>query len=239
MRRFWKKCLKTAKNGPFFFYKNTANSSLRFKKLMLFTESHYSAKAPQNMRCKEQIELKKTLLFQIYHSLKFFWKMCPFYNFCQFFTIFGFISTSAQKLRCTKEIYYLDDSLAWKYIILGVYIANTLLKFWVKLFLKFFFDSRHHLHDNYRHPVKKNVTSEKMPLVVWISHQIIPSMPRWFDKKSAKSVHKIKSYVFFNGKFLVQFCHFEEFSLIFSMVKFFVFFSSELNSTQKLDRKMV
>ena len=119
-----------------FFYKNNETSSLSFKKLMLFTESHYSAKAPQNMRYKEQNKFKKTLLFQIYHSLNFFWKMYPFYNFCQFFTIFGYILTLTQKLRCTKEIYDLDDSLAWKYIILGVYIANILLKFWAKVFLR-------------------------------------------------------------------------------------------------------
>ena len=103
---------------------------------MLFTESNYSAEAPQNMRYKEQNKFKKTLIFQIYHLLEFFWKMCPFYNFCQFFTILGFISTLTQKLGCTKEIYYLDDSCAWKYIILGKYIANILLKFWVKAFLK-------------------------------------------------------------------------------------------------------
>ena len=105
------------------------------KKFMLSTESHYSAKAPQNMRYKGQNKLKKTLLFQIYYSLIFFWKMHPFYNFCQFFTIFGYI-LPLHKLRCTKEIYDLDDSVAWKYIILGVYIANILLKFWVKVFLK-------------------------------------------------------------------------------------------------------
>jgi hypothetical protein len=138
------------------------------------------------MRYMEQNKLKKTLLFQIYHPLIIFWKMYPFYNFCQFFTVFGYILTLTQKLRCTKEIYDLDDSLAWKYIILGVYIANILLKFWVKVFLKKLFNGRHHLHDNYRHPVKKNVTSEKMPLGVWISHQIIPSMPRWFDEKISK-----------------------------------------------------
>ena len=138
MRRFWKKCLKTAKNGPFF-YKNNETSSLSFKKFMLSTESHYSAKAPQNIRYKEQNKFMKTLLFQIYHPLSCFWKMYPFYNFCQFFMIFGYILPLTQKLRCTKEMYDLDDSLAWKYIILGVYIANILLKFLVKVFLKFFF----------------------------------------------------------------------------------------------------
>jgi hypothetical protein len=55
-----------------FFYKNNETSSLSFKKLMLFTESHYSAKAPQNMRYMEQNKLKKTLLFQIYHPLIIF-----------------------------------------------------------------------------------------------------------------------------------------------------------------------
>ena len=65
------KCLKTAKNGTFF-YKNNETSSLSFKKFMLSTESHYSAKAPQNMRYKEQKKFKKTLLFQIYYSLNFF-----------------------------------------------------------------------------------------------------------------------------------------------------------------------
>ena len=130
---------------------------------MLFTESHHSAKAPQNMRYKEQNKFKKTLNFQIYHSLIFFFcKMYPFNHFCHFFTIFGYILTLTQKLRCTKEIYGLDDSLAWKYIILGVYIANILLKFWAIVFLKKMFDSRRHLHDNYRHPVKKTLTSEKI-----------------------------------------------------------------------------
>ena len=101
---------------------------------MLLTESHYSTKAPQNMSYKEQNKFKKTLLFQIYHSLNFFWKMYPFYNFYQFFTIFCYILPLTQKLGCTKEIYDLDDSFAWKYIILGVYIANIFLKFWVKVF---------------------------------------------------------------------------------------------------------
>ena len=128
---------KNSQKWPVFFYKNNETSSLTFKKLMLFTESHYSAKAPQNMRYnKEQNEFKKTLLFQLYHSFKMLWKMYPFYKFCQFFTIFGCILTLTQKLMCTKEINDLDDSLAWKYIILGVYIANILLKFWVKVFLK-------------------------------------------------------------------------------------------------------
>ena len=111
------------------FYKNNETSSLSFKKIMLPTESHYSAKAPQNMRYKEQNKFKKTLFFQIYHSLIFFWKMYPFYNFCQFCTIFGYILTLTQKLRCTKEINDLDDSLAWKYIILGAYIANIFWNF--------------------------------------------------------------------------------------------------------------
>ena len=79
---------------------------------MLSTESHYSAKTPQNMRYKEQDKFKKTILFQIYYPLKNFWKIYPFYNFCQFFTIFGYILPLTQKLRCTKEIYDLDDSLA-------------------------------------------------------------------------------------------------------------------------------
>ena len=119
-----------------FFYKNNETSSLSFKKFMFSTESHYSAKAPQNMTYKEQNKFKKTLLFQIYHSLIFFSKMHSFYNFCNFFTIFGYILPLTQKLRCTKEIYDLDDSLSWKYIILGVYIANILLIFWAKVFLK-------------------------------------------------------------------------------------------------------
>ena len=67
-----------------FFYKNNETSSLSIKKLMLFTESHYSAKAPQNMRYKEQNKFKKTLLFQIYHSLIFFEKCTHFTNFVNF-----------------------------------------------------------------------------------------------------------------------------------------------------------
>ena len=47
-----------------FFKKNNETSSLSFKKLMLFTESHYSAKATQNMRYKEQNKLKKPLFFK-------------------------------------------------------------------------------------------------------------------------------------------------------------------------------
>ena len=66
-----------------FFYKNNETSSLSFKKFMLSTESHYSTKAPQNMRYKEQNKFKKTLLFQIYHSLNFFFEKCTH------FTIFG------------------------------------------------------------------------------------------------------------------------------------------------------
>ena len=79
---------------------------------MLSTESRYSAKAPQNMRYKEQNKFKKTLLFQIYHSLNFFLKNVPILQFLSIFTIFGYILPLTQKLRCTKEIYDLDDSLA-------------------------------------------------------------------------------------------------------------------------------
>ena len=87
-----KKCLKTAKNG-LFFYKNNEISSLSFKKFMLSIESHYSAKAPQNMRYKEQKKIKKTLLFQIYHTLIFFEKCTHFtifVNFLRFLAIFCF-----------------------------------------------------------------------------------------------------------------------------------------------------
>ena len=135
---------------------------MSFKKIMLSTESHYSAKAPQNMRYKERNKFKKTFLFQIYHSLIFFEKctlftiFVNFYDlwlyfafdakikvykrnlwsrwffgmkvhyirsvyskylfeiFFQLFTIFGYILPLTQKLRCTKEIYDLDDYLAWK-----------------------------------------------------------------------------------------------------------------------------
>ena len=146
-----------------FFYKNNETSSLSFKKFMLSTVFHYSAKAPQNMRYKEQNKSKKTLLFQIYHCLNFFEKMFPFYNFCQFFTIFGYILPLTQKLRCTKEIYDLDDSLTWKYIILGVYIANILLKFWVKVFLNFFFSTADIIYMIITDILLKNVTSEKCP----------------------------------------------------------------------------
>ena len=71
MRQFWKKCLKTAKNGPFF-YKKYETSSLSFKKLMLFTESHYSAKAPQNMRYKEQNKIQENLTFSNLSLFEFF-----------------------------------------------------------------------------------------------------------------------------------------------------------------------
>ena len=50
-----------------FFYKNNETSSLSFKKRMLFKESHYGAKAPQNMMYKEQNKIKNSLLFQFYH----------------------------------------------------------------------------------------------------------------------------------------------------------------------------
>ena len=63
---------KNSQKWPVFFYKNNETSSLSFKKFMLSTESHYSAKAPQNMKYKGQNKFKKTLLFQIYHSLNFF-----------------------------------------------------------------------------------------------------------------------------------------------------------------------
>ena len=63
---------------------------------MLFKESHYGAKAPQNMMYKEQNEIKNTLLFQFYHPFKIFGKMYPFYNFCQILAIFGYILTLKQ-----------------------------------------------------------------------------------------------------------------------------------------------
>ena len=126
-----------------FFYKNNETSSLSFKKLILFTESHYSAKAPQNMKYKEQSEFKKTLLFQIYHSLNLFWKMYPFYNFCQFFTIFGYILHLTQKLRCTKEIYDLDDSLAWK----KHYIRSLYSKYLFEILSKSIFENNYSIAD--------------------------------------------------------------------------------------------
>ena len=95
-----KKCLKTAKNGPFY-YKNNETSSLSFEKLMLFKESHYGAKAPQNMMYKEQNKIKNTLLFQFYHPFKISRKMYPCYNFCQILAIFGYILTLKQKWRFT------------------------------------------------------------------------------------------------------------------------------------------
>ena len=98
-----KKCQKTAKNGPFFFYKNNETSSLSFKKIMLSTESHYSAKTPQNMRYNEQNKFKKTLLFQIYHSIIFFWKTHPFYNFCQFFYDFWLYFDFDAKIKVYKR----------------------------------------------------------------------------------------------------------------------------------------
>ena len=70
-----------------FFYKNIETSSLSFKKFMLSTESHYSAKAPQNMKYKEQNKFKKTLLFQIYHSLNFL-KNAPTLQFLSIFNDF-------------------------------------------------------------------------------------------------------------------------------------------------------
>ena len=57
---------------------------------MLYTESHYSAKAPQNMRYKEQNKFKKTSFFQIYHPLIFFEKWNHFTDFYHFWLYFDF-----------------------------------------------------------------------------------------------------------------------------------------------------
>ena len=84
---------------------------------MLFKESHYGAKAPQNMMYKEQNKIKNTILFQNYHPFKFFWKKYPFYNFCWIFAILDQFLTLMQKFKFIKWIYDLDDSLAWKYIV--------------------------------------------------------------------------------------------------------------------------
>ena len=149
------------------------------------TESNYSAKAPQNMRYKEQNKLKKTLLFQIYHSLIFFEK-------CTHFTIFVIFLRFCLYFAFDAKIKVYKRNL-WSRWFFGMkehYIRSVYCKYPFEILSKsifeFFFDSRHHLHDNYRHPVKKNVTSEKMPLGVWISHQIISSMSRWFDEKISK-----------------------------------------------------
>ena len=40
---------------------------------MLFKESQYGSKAPQNMMYKEQNKIKNTLLFQFYHPFSDFW----------------------------------------------------------------------------------------------------------------------------------------------------------------------
>ena len=87
-------------------------------------------------------------------------------------------------------------------------------------FYKNFFHDPFNLHDNYRHPVKKNVTSEQMLLRFWISHQMIPSMPWWYDEKISKIHPQNQKLRFFNGKFLVGFRDFQEVSLIFSIGKF-------------------
>ena len=113
--------------------------------------------------------------------------MYPFYNFCQFFTIFGYIFPLTQKLRCTKEIYDLDDSFAWKCIIIRSVYSNYPFEILSKSIFEIFFSTADNICMIITDiPLKKNVTSEKMPLGVWISHQIISSMPRWFDEKISK-----------------------------------------------------
>ena len=60
---------------------------------MLFKESHYGAKAPQNMMYKEQNKIKNTILFQNYHPFKIFWKVAILQfllNFFDFGPIFNF-----------------------------------------------------------------------------------------------------------------------------------------------------
>ena len=86
-----------------FFYKNNETSSLSFKKFIMSTESHYSAKEPQNMRYKEQNKFKKTLLFQIYHSLKFFLKNVPILQFLSIFYGFWLYFAFDAKIKVYKR----------------------------------------------------------------------------------------------------------------------------------------
>ena len=60
-----------------------------------------------------------------------------------------------------------------------------------------------------------------MPRGFWISHQMMPSMPWWFDEKISK-IHpqNQKLRFFFTSNFWPIFAIFEKFSLIFSMGKF-------------------
>ena len=93
----------------------------------------------QNMRYREQNKFKKTLLFQIYHSLIFFFlKNVPILQFLSiFFYDFWLYFASDAKIKVYKRNLWSRWFFGMKvHFILRVYVANILLKFWVKVFLK-------------------------------------------------------------------------------------------------------
>ena len=70
-------------------------------------------------------------------------------------------------------------------------------------------------------PLKK-VTSEKMPLGVWISHQIHAQMIWWKNQQNPSTKSKVTFYL--TANFWSDFAIFKKFSLIFSMGKFITSF---------------
>ena len=137
--------------------------------------------------------------------------MYPFYNFCQFFAIFTYILPLVQKLRCTKEIYDLDDSLAWKYIILGVYIANIFFEILSKSIFGIFFSTADSICMIITDiPLKKRNFWKNAPRGLNFSsnHPLHAQMILW--KNQQNPLTKWKITFFLTENFWSFFCHFQE-----------------------------
>ena len=127
---------KNSQKWPVFFFTKIMKPQVRALKNWCCSQNLTTVQKHLKMwGIRNKINLRKPY-FSNLSFFNFFLKNVPILQFLSIFTIFGYILTLTQKLMCTKEINDLDDFLAWKYIILGVYKANILLKFWVKVFLK-------------------------------------------------------------------------------------------------------
>ena len=111
-----------------------------------------------------------------------------------------------------------------------------------RLIFTYFFQMNwywNYLHDNYWPSDKKNVTSEKFTLWTQKPYQIKPLWYSWFDKQIRPISSTEKSYVFFIVGIFPDFVDFWTFftNILYGKISFFVFFSSESDSTWKISQK--
>ena len=131
-------------------------------------------------------EFKKNLTFSNLLFFNFFLKNVPILKFLSIFYDFWLYFAFDAKIKVYKRYLWFRWFFGMKVHYIRSVYSKYLFENLSKSIFEFFFSTADIICMIITDIPLKNVTSEKMSLGVWISHQIIPAMPRWFDEKISK-----------------------------------------------------